>query len=344
MAASSSGLTASSSLASDQRGDESVETPPLSPRSSLQRPSAATNVTRREMVHSSPCRPQQTPQGRHVVPAENDGVRAAVQTSTSPSSAPLVGGSDGKRPQSVAVPAPLTTASIPAPAAAVATLSKPPPSDPPAPSSHHQTSKPSSKSSKFRWVKSQNVEAEVQRSSRVAPPAAKTVKPFPSSTTGPESTVAASVCKKTPGKKMSQGRLPTKTSQYKWVSSTAPQPKVPRKPPSPKVPPPPHKAPEAGGIPKRVKAAPASPATNKKEVATSSRSSRYSWKAAAAGGAALRHRASFYWTPEKRSRGVRGGASPGGLRTSLSSPPLSSSSPGAFKLRSRMKIVRRSVK
>lgn len=282
------------------------------------------------------------PESRREVPAENNTSLAVVKKTTSLRLPSLVGITDTKRPDTVAVSADLTNATITSPTAAVAKLSKQPSSNASTHSNQHQSSKPSSTNSKFVWVKTQNVEgAELQRSSRVPTPAGKTVNDFPSSTSGVESTV---VYKKTAAKKppqrISQDSLSTKTSKYKWVSSTASQAKVSRKSLSPKVLPLTQKALETGGIPKRVKAALTSPTIIKKEVATSSRSSRYSWKAATAGGVAVLRRSSFYWTADKRNKGVRGGFSPGTLRTSLPSP---SSSPGAFKLRSRMKIIRRSV-
>lgn len=289
------------------------------------------------------------PESRPVVPAENNSVPAVVKTNASLSPPTLVRITDSKRTDTVAVSADLTNATITAPTAAVAKLSKQPSSYPPTHRKWHQTSKPSSTNSKFVWVKTQNVEGAELEKSRCAPtPAGKTVNDFPSSTSGAESAVVYSASKKTPAKKppqrITQISLSTKSSTYKWVSSAASQAKASRKSLSSKVLPPPQKALETSGIPKRVRAALTSPAINKKEVATSSRSSRYSWKAAAAGGTAVRQRSSFYWTPDKRNKGVRGGFSPGTLRTHLPSlPTLPSSLPGAFKLRSRMKIVRRSV-
>lgn len=291
--------------------------------------------------HIVPCntdnhRTQQTPHRRLVVPAQAKTVPAVVKANSLSS---LVSVTDGKKTDTAAVSAHLTAATITAPAVAVAKSSKHLSSNPPTVSNQHQTSKTSSTTSKFVWVKTQNVESEVQQSSCVATPAGKTVKDFQSSTSASESTAVHSVCKKTaakkPPQKITQDSL-SKTSKYRWVSSTASQAKGSRKSLSPKVLSLPQKGLETCAPPKRVKAVLMSPAMNKKEVAASSRSSRYSWKATAAGGA----RSSFYWAPDKRNKGVRGGFSPGTLRTSLPSP---SSSPGAFKLRSRMKIIRRSV-
>lgn len=261
-----------------------------------------------------------------MLPAENSTVPAAAKTAASLGLPSLVSVSDGTRTDGAAL-----SADLAAPTAAVATASTQPPSNP------RQASKPAS--SKFVWVKTQNVEgAELQKSSRVPAPAGKAVNDVPSSSKG-----VYSLCKKTAAKKppqrAAQDSLSTKASKYKWVSSAASQAKASRKSLSPKGLPPSHKAPETGGVPKRVKAALAA-TVNKKEAAASSRSSRYSWKAATAGGAAARRRSSFYWTPDKRNKGARGGSSPGTLRGGASTP---SSSPGAFKLRSRMKIIRRSV-
>lgn len=286
-------------------------------------------------IHSA----QQMPGGRQVVPAENKSAPAGAGATAPLLSPSLVGVTDGKSTGTGPVSADLTTAAVPAPPAALATLSKQPSSNPP---THRdpQTSKPSSTSSKFVWVKTQNAEgAALPKSSRSAPPAAKTVNNVPPSAPGAESAAVHQVGKKTAAKKPPQktppDRLPAKTSKYKWVSSAASQANVSRKPLLPKGLPPPQKALETGGVSKKVKAAPASPGPAKKEAAASSGSSRYSWKAAAApaGGAAARRRSSFHWTPDKRNRGARGG----------SSLPPPSASPGAFKLRSRMKIIRRSV-
>lgn len=324
----------------------------LSPRASLQRPNNVTqmstgttdttNIMQHKIGHSKVYKTQQVPERRHVVPAENKTVPAVVATKASPSLSSPAGLSVSKSTDIGAVSADLANAAVTVPPAAVAKLSKQPSSNPPT-HSNHQTSKPSSTNSKFVWVKAQNVEgAAPLMSSRVPTPAGKTVENFPSSTPAAKSAAVYPVCKKTavkkPPQKTTQDNLPTKTSQYKWVSTTASQAKVSRKSLSPKGLPLPQKALETGGISKKVKAALASPTPTKKEVATSSRSSRYSWKAAAAGGAAVRRRSSFHWTPDKRHKGVRGGSSPGPLRTSLPSP---AAPPGAFKLRSRMKIIRR---
>lgn len=322
-----------------------MKTPTLSPWSSLQTTSNVTQmptgtIKPSTMKRHTPCntdihRTQQMPHRRLVIPAQAKTVPAVVKTSSLPS---LVSVTDGKKTDTAAVSAHLTTAAITAPTVAVAKSSKHLSSNPPTVSNQHQTSKTSSTTSKFVWVKTQNVESEVQQSSCVPTPAGKRVKDFPSSTSAAESTALHSVCKKTAAKKppqrITQDSL-SKTSKYRWVS-TASQAKGSRKSLSPKVLSLPQKVLETCAPPKRVKAVLMSPAMNKKEVATSSRSSRYSWKATAAGGT----RSSFYWAPDKRYKGVRGGFSPGTLRTFLPSP---SSSPGAFKLRSRMKIIRRSV-
>lgn len=267
---------------------------------------------------------QQMPESRRVFPPGN------TDPNTRHSLPPLVSKPEGKRTVATAGPAVLT--------AALPKLAKQPSSNLSSHSGHCQTSKSLSTNSKFVWVKAQNVKGlELQKSSRVSSPAGKTGNEFPPSKPGAESTVASTVWKKTPGKKprrLTQASVSPKTSKYKWVSSYA-QSKISRKSISSKLLLP-QRALETDDTLKKAKTALTSPAKIKKEVATSSRSSHYSWKAVTA----VPRRSSFYWTPEKRR--VREGFSSGTLRTILPCPP-SSCSPGPFKLHSQMKIIRRSA-
>uniref|UniRef100_A0A674PET2 Zinc finger CCCH-type containing 3 n=1 Tax=Takifugu rubripes TaxID=31033 RepID=A0A674PET2_TAKRU len=241
-------------------------------------------------------------------------------------------------PVATAAPAVLTT--ITPSVAALPKLAKQRPSNLSSHSGHCQTTKSVSTNSKFVWVKTQNVKGQ---SSSVSTPAGKTGNDLPPSKPGAESTVASTVWKKTPGKKpprrLTQVSVSPKASKYKWVSSYA-QSKISRKSMSSKLPLP-QRALETDDTLRKAKTALTCPAKTKKEVATSSRSSHYSWKAVAAAGPAVPRRSSFYWTPDKRR--VREGFSSGTLRTILPCPPSSSCSPGPFKLHSQMKIIRRSA-
>lgn len=276
---------------------------------------------------------QQMPESRRVFPPGN------TDPNTRHSLPPLVSNPEGKRTVATAGPAVRTT--ITPSVAALPKSAKQPSSNLSSHSGHCQTSKSVSTNSKFVWVKAQNVKGlEPQKSSSVSSPAGKTGNEFPPSKPGAESTVPSTVWKKTPGKKpprrLTQVSVSPKTSKYKWVSSYA-QSKISRKSISSKLPLP-QRALETGDTLKKAKTALTSPAKMKKEVATSSRSSHYSWKAVTAGGAAVPRRSSFYWTADKRR--VRDGVSSGTLRTILPCPPPSCS-PGSFKLHSQMKIIRR---
>lgn len=260
-------------------------------------------------------------ESRCVVPPENN-----TGPNTSHSLPSLGSKTESKRTITTAVPPAPTTIT---PSVAT-TLAKEPSSNLSTHSNHRQTSRSVSTKSKFVWVKTQNVEVpELQKSSSASH--------FPPSTSGAES----AVCKKTPDKKpprrLTQASVSPKTFKYKWVSSTAAQSKISRKSLLLKLPLP-QRALETGDSPNKVKRALTSPAKNKKEVATSSRTSRYSWEAVTAGGTAVPRRSSFHWTSEKHR--VREGFSSGTLSTSL---PCTSSLPGAFKLHSRMKIIHRSA-
>ncbi|XP_074523499.1 uncharacterized protein zc3h3 [Halichoeres trimaculatus] len=221
------------------------------------------------------------------------------------------------------------------------------------PAFHSSHSLPSAalKKSKFTWVKSQSLErAEPKQTSSASTSTGKVVPGSPLLPTKAGAVSGSSTSKKTPAKKLPRKLSPvtvaSKTSKYKWVSSSAgAQAKLPRKSPSPKALALSHRALERGDTTKRVR--PSTPSKFKKGTAgfssNSSTSSRYRWKAggqsspsAAPGGAAVpRRKSAFHWTSEKTCRGVKGG---------VVSPPLQRSftpSPGGFKLRSRMKIIRK---
>lgn len=193
------------------------------------------------------------------------------------------------------------------------------------------------KKSKFTWVKSQNVGREEPKQLSSAYSAA----------TG--STSSAPLSKKTPPKKLPRKFSPVsfapKTSKYKWVSSAGAQTRTSRKPLSPKTLAFPQKTMEKTDSIRKLKLASPTSAKLKKGVAGScsgsSLSSRYRWKAegqstslaaARPSAAATRplastpRRSAFHWAAEKTPRGS-----------------FPSSPHAGFKLRSRMKIIRRSA-
>ncbi|KAM3875799.1 uncharacterized protein zc3h3 [Diretmus argenteus] len=218
------------------------------------------------------------------------------------------------------------------------------------------------KQSKFTWVKSQDTGGQGSRQVKSITQAlgkGKGSVPMSLSNAGVAggSPSPPTVSKRTPGKKLPRRLSPVtgapKTSKYTWVSSYAgSQARLSRKPLSPKALALAQRTSEKGEAGKRFRASPTQSSKMRKGIAASSSpssslSSRYRWKAggqgasgAGTGGAAVSRRGSaFHWSSEKR--GVKAGL---GV-----SPPLSqrasvqpSSSPGGFKLRSRMKIVRRS--
>lgn len=216
------------------------------------------------------------------------------------------------------------------------------------------------KKSKFTWVKSQNVGGvEPTQASSMSSPTGKAVAVAPASVsktggaTGSSPLFAAN--KRTPAKKLPRKLSPVtvapKTSKYKWVSSSAgAQAKISRKLLSPKALTLSQRALEKGEATKKLKAASAPSAKIKKGTAgspnSSSLSSRYRWKAggqstsAGLTGGAARRRSAFHWTSEKSSKAVKGGlvGSPSVTQRTSLTP---SSSPGGFKLRSRMKIIRK---
>ncbi|GLD49488.1 zinc finger CCCH domain-containing protein 3 [Lates japonicus] len=209
------------------------------------------------------------------------------------------------------------------------------------------------KKSKFTWVKSQNVGGvEPRQGSSISIPTGKAVTVTPTSVLKAEvasgSSPSFTVSKRTPAKKLPRKLSPVtvapKTSKYKWVSSSAgAQAKTSRKPLSPKALTLAQRALDKREATKKLRA-PSTPSAKIKKATCSSLSSRYRWKAGGQGAsgaatAVARRRSAFHWTSEKSSKGVKGGL--------LVSPPqrasVSSSSPGVFKLRSRMKIIRKSA-
>ncbi|XP_056131554.1 zinc finger CCCH domain-containing protein 3 [Lampris incognitus] len=214
------------------------------------------------------------------------------------------------------------------------------------------------KKSKFTWVKTQDTGTLAPRQTRSIPrsPGSIVAPTLVSNAAigGPATTI---INRRTPSKKLPR-RLSIvtgapKTSKYTWVSSSAGgQVKLTGKPLSPKGLALAHRALEKGKAAMKLKQANI-PKTRKAIACSSSTtisvSSRYRWKAgqsvsaAVAQGSTLASNGSaFNWTSEKSCRGVKGGL---GVRPSSSTdfPIQPSSSPGGFKLHSRMKIIRRSA-
>ncbi|KAI4828517.1 hypothetical protein KUCAC02_022599, partial [Chaenocephalus aceratus] len=232
----------------------------------------------------------------------------------------------------------LTTANAIPPLSGLSEVSKQPPVNPTNQSSKGQAGASFTENSKFTWIKSQT-EKEVEPKQASSIPSPK---------------VRKTPTKKLP-RKISSANITPKTSKYKWVSSSAgAQARIPRKSLSPKSMFVAQRAVEKGETTKKPRAASTPSPKIKKGIAgsspNSSLSSRYRWKAggwsssaAATGVAAVaRRRSAFHWTSEKNNKGVKGGlvVSPSVTqRTSL----MPSSSPAGFKLRSRMKIIRRSA-
>ncbi|XP_070816919.1 zinc finger CCCH domain-containing protein 3 [Chaetodon trifascialis] len=221
--------------------------------------------------------------------------------------------------------------------------------------SQGQVTPPFLKKSKFTWVKSQNVEP---KQASVSLTGKATIAPTPVSRVGVASGSSPlfTVSKRTPAKKLPRKLSPVsvapKTSKYKWVSSSAgAQAKTSRKSLSPKALTLSQRSLEKGEATKKLRAVSAPSAKIKKGIAgsstNSSLSSRYRWKAggqstsaAVTGGAAVaRRRSAFHWTSEKSNKGVKGGL----VGSPSVTPHTPSSSPGGFKLRSTMKIIRKSA-
>lgn len=259
----------------------------------------------------------------------------------------------------------LTTGSTVPPLAALPKVSKQPSCNPTSRTSYYQVRTSFLKKSKFTWVKSQNEGGvEPKQASCISSPTVKAVSASPTSVSKNEaasgSSHASAVSKRTPAKKFPRKLSPVtvapKTSKYKWVSSSAGvQAKISRKSQSPKASTFPHRALEKGEATKKFRASSAPSAKIKKEIvgssATSSLSSCYRWKAGGqsasaavtAGATVARRRSAFHWTSEKSNKGVRGGLVVPPSVTQRTSLTPSSFSPGAFKLRSTMKIIRKTA-
>ncbi|XP_070765529.1 zinc finger CCCH domain-containing protein 3 [Enoplosus armatus] len=254
----------------------------------------------------------------------------------------------------------LTTGNTIPPLSALSKVAKQPSINPTPQTSQGQIRASFLKKSKFTWVKSQNVGGVEPKQASSPTGKAVTVPPSVSKAgVVSGSSPLLAVSKRTPAKKLPRKLSPVtvapKTSKYKWVSSSAgPQVRMSRKSLSPKALTLSQRALEKGEATKKLRAASTPSAKIKKGFAgsstNSSLSSRYRWKAggqstsaAVTGGATVaRRRSAFHWTSEKSNKGVRGGlvSSPSVTqRTSF----MPSSSPGGFKLRSRMKIIRKSV-
>lgn len=212
------------------------------------------------------------------------------------------------------------------------------------------------KKSKFTWVKSQNIGgAQPRQSSPISSPTGKTVTVSPTSVSKPVVTGGSpslTISRRTPAKKLPRKLNPVtiapKTSKYRWVSSSAvTQAKTPQKPLSSKTLTLTQRAIEKADAAVKLKFS-STPSAKIKKGTSSSPSSRYQWKAGAQGtsvavtgaGTAARCRSAFHWTSEKSNKVVKGGLVSPLLPQRAS---LQSFSPGGFKLRSRMKIIRRSA-
>lgn len=240
------------------------------------------------------------------------------------------------------------------PLPALTKLSKHPPFNPSSQKSQAQAGTSFSRKSKFTWVKSQNIGgAQSRKSSPLSTPTDKTMTVSPTSILKPVATGSSpspTVSRRTPVKKLPRKlnsvTVAPKTSKYRWVSSSAvTQAKTPQKPLSPKALT--LRSIEKGDAGMKHRAS-STPSAKTKKGTSSLPSSHYRWKAGGQGtsvavtGAvtAARTRSAFHWTAEKSNKGVKAGLV-------LQLPPQRSSlpsfSPGGFKLRSRMKIIRRSA-
>ncbi|XP_029905877.1 zinc finger CCCH domain-containing protein 3 isoform X2 [Myripristis murdjan] len=230
-----------------------------------------------------------------------------------------------------------------------------------------QVSTSTLKQSKFTWVKNQNTGAAGSTQDRfVTQASGKSVSAASTSLSNAGvaggSSPSSITSRRTPVKKLPR-RLSLvigapRTSKYTWVSSTAGgQAKLSRKPLSPRSLAVTQRALEKGDATKKFRPASAQSTKMRKGIAASSScstssslSSRYRWKAgghsasgAVAGGVTVARRGSaFHWTSEKNNKSVKGGfgVSPSTPQRASVQP---SPSPGGFKLRSRMKIIRRAA-
>lgn len=248
------------------------------------------------------------------------------------------------------------------PPSALSQVSKQPSTIPISHTSQGQIGESFVKKSKFTWIKNKNVGGvEPKQANSISSPTGKALSASPTtvSRVAGGSSPLVTVSKRTPAKKLprklSSVPVALRTSKYKWVSSSSgAQVKISRKSLSPKAVTLSQRAQEKGEAIKKVRTASIPPANLKQEIAGSSTSStlssRYCWKAGdqstsptVTGGAAVaRRRSAFHWTSEKSNKGVRGllVSYPSGTKRFALTP---SSSPGGFKLCSRMKIIRKSV-
>lgn len=208
------------------------------------------------------------------------------------------------------------------------------------------------KKSQYHWVKSQESSIKVPKPLQQATPSTTLPRPQPvlkaspvtqaspktstaqaTSRTSPVSQQIAS--KRVPSPHTSQRSLTSggrpRTSKYTWVSHSTPTTsaataKVTRKPLSPRL----LQAPQSLSVSDGVRARKGRSRSGPNAVAASqTRLSRYRWRAEGATPATVKGSV-YRWTPQKE-KGLKGGT--------LS--PSSIASPWAFKLRSRMKIIRR---
>ncbi|XP_073333042.1 zinc finger CCCH domain-containing protein 3 [Pagrus major] len=320
---------------------------------------------------------QQRAESRRVVLLEkkvsgSSEVLSSVKTSTSSSlnsslqeqikpSLPSKTSTESQETIKTTTPASLTTSITLPPLAAASKVSKQPSTNPTSHTSQGQIGSSFMKKSKFTWIKSQNVGGEEpKQAGSISSPTGKAVTASPTSVSkagvASGSSPLLTVSKRTPAKKLPRKLSPVtvapRTSKYKWVSSSSgAQAKTSRKSLSPKAMTLSQRAQEKGEAIKKVRTA-SNPSANIKILSStnSTLSSRYRWKAggqstspAATGEAAVgRRRSAFHWTSEKSNKGVRGVlvSSPSGTQRFALTP---SSSPGGFKLRSRMKIIRKSA-
>ncbi|XP_059922331.1 zinc finger CCCH domain-containing protein 3 isoform X1 [Gadus macrocephalus] len=211
------------------------------------------------------------------------------------------------------------------------------------------------KRSKFTWVKTLDVGPE-----QSGPLPLSTVKhavsvPSSVSNTGtPSRGPSTASVKRAPSKKQTPKPSLTagahRTSKYTWVSSSSSAPgqtRLIRKAVSPKALVLSKKAVVKGEGPRKSPGARTRKAAGASGPGAGTPTSRYRWKAAGrspTGATGARRATVFQWTSEKCPRVVRGGVgSAPGFPSSQSTPSSSSSSSAeGFKLRSRMKIIRKS--
>uniref|UniRef100_UPI0037E7FCA5 zinc finger CCCH domain-containing protein 3 n=1 Tax=Semicossyphus pulcher TaxID=241346 RepID=UPI0037E7FCA5 len=363
-------ITGIQAVATEKKNTETLRKTAVSRHEDEKEGTGSTGIgTQHQTLHRQTQGFQQKPEQRRVVlPEKNVSVSADLpssvkaNTSTSLQSSPLKpslpskNSTEIKQTTTTKPPAMLTTGHSVPPLSALSKVTK----QPVKPTSHTslgQVSASSLKRSKFTWVKNQDVVgAGPKQASSVSSPTGKAVTVAPMSVTkAGGSSPLFSTSKRTPAKKLPRKLSPvtvaSKTSKYRWVSSSAgAQAKLARKSLSPKALTLSQRALERGESTKKLRSPSApSPKLKKGIVSSSSNPSsnnRYRWKAggqnlnaAAPGGATVaRRRSAFHWTSEKSYKGgKRGFVSPTSVTQRFSFTP----SPGAFKLRSRMKIIRK---